>query len=415
MGYTGDGLLRPNPPKDSDKLLDNTELMFEDYWWVEAINKSYDKDFGVHYLTWLCSKQNRIKIMKDIVCGNFDFGIPKIAKIPKDTGGFREVYVLEKDKRFIGNILSQIYNWKYSDLISENCESYQKGKSTSRTVRELKCLGKPSLKVDISKYFDNVSIETLNKALDKIDSTSPVDFAVRKFYNTNLVEIDGNLEERYKGICQGSPLSGFLSNIILRDVDDKIGALCEEYHRYSDDILALGCDANEVLNVLGLELGKLGLSLNPNKVEVLEPNKEYTFLGYGIKGKEILLSKKSFEKKKKEIKSICKKGKSLKWRIYTINKLLYSGKDEFTNWTYPKFKTITDLERLKELDNYIKDCLRWSITGKWNYVHNKNKVPDEVLKENGYTSLIHMYNISKINKSMWKESVNLVLKGFQVD
>lgn len=415
MGFSGYGLKNVSVPKVSDKILDNTELMFEDYWWVEAIHKCYEKEFGVNYLTCLCSTSNRLKIMRDIVDGIFDFGIPRIGKIPKDTGGYREVYILDKDKRFIGNVLSQIYNWKYDYLISSNCESYQKGKSTSRTVRKLKCLGKPSVKVDISKYFDCVSKEALNNALDKIDSKSPIDIAVRKFYNTDKIVIAGEEVTKYKGICQGSPLSAFLANIILREVDDKISSMCEEYHRYSDDILALGCNQEEVLKVLTEELGKLGLSLNPNKVEILDGDTEYTFLGYGIKGKDILISKKSLNKKKREVKKICKKYKSLKSRINAINRLLYLGKDEFTNWSYPKFNTITNLDRLSELDNYIKDCLRWSVTGRWNYVHNKNKVPDNVLRDNGYTSLNHMYNMSHISKSVWRESVNLVLKGFSIN
>lgn len=415
MGYEGYGLKVPAKPTKEWFFWDNTELMFEDYWWVEAINKCYDKKFGLYYLASLCSNENRLKIMHDIVDCKFDFGIPKIVEILKDDGGVRQVYVLDKDKRFIGNVLCQIYNWKYKNLISNNCESYQKNKSTSRTVKEIKNLGLKGVKVDISKYFDNVSRETINKYLDLLDSGSPVDLAVRKFYNTDLVEINGEVVEKYKGICQGSPLSSFLSNIILRDIDDKLSSMCIEYKRYSDDILALGCDTDEVLKVLNEELPKLGLSLNPNKVEILNGEKEFTFLGYGICGKDIILSKKSFNKKKKQIKSICKGKGSLRSKILKINRLFYLGKDEFTNWAYPKFKTLTNFDRVKELDEYAKDCLRWSVTGRWNYNHNKNKVPDEVLRKNGYTSLIHMKNVANMNKELWLDAVSMVLKGISVN
>lgn len=415
MGYKGFGLKVPEKPKEFWFDWDNTELMFEDYWWVEAINKCYDKDFGVNYLASLCSSKNRLKIMHEIVECNFDFGIPKIAEISKDNGGVRQVYVLEKDKRFIGNVLCQIYNWKYKHLISKNCDSYQKGKSTNRTVRELKYTGCEGVKVDISKYFDTVSRDTINKCLDLLDSDSPIDLAVRKFYNTDLVMIDGEVVEQYKGICQGSPLSSFLANIILRDLDDKVSSMCKEYKRYSDDILVLGCNIDKVLEVISMELDKLGLSLNPDKVEILSPDREYTFLGYGICNQEIILSKKSFSKKKKQIKHICSKRGSLKSKINQINRLFYLGKDEFTNWSYPKFKTLTDLTRLKELDEYCKDCLRASVTGSWNYVHNKHKVPDEALRENGYVSLVHMANVASMTKEIWSDTVDLVLKGLPVN
>lgn len=415
MAYTGFGLKNAQPPQEKCRDWDNTELMFEDYWWVQAIHKCYDKDFGVKYLSYLCSTENRLKIMHDIVDLNFDFGIPRIAEIPKDNGGVREVYILEKDKRFLGNVLCQIYNWKYKDLISANCDSYQKGKSTSKTVKSLTCRGLSGIKVDISKYFDTVSKDIVNKYLDKIDSNSPIDIAVRKFYNTDKVILKGKEVTRYKGICQGSPLSSFLANIILRDIDDKVGSMCREYKRYSDDILALGCNTDEVLEVLKEELRKLGLSLNPDKVEILSPDIEYTFLGYGIIGKDIVLSKKSFNKKKKQVKSICKSKGALKTKIREINKLFYAGKNEFTNWSYPKFKTLTNLDRLRELDEYCKDCLRWSVTGDWNYVKNKHKVPDKKLRESGYTSLLHMYNVANTNKEIWSMTVDSVIKGITVN
>lgn len=415
MGYTGYGLKVPNKPQSNWRDWDNTELMFEDYWWIEAINKCYDKEFGVNYLASLCSNKSRLEIMHSIVECRFDFGIPKIAKIPKDDGGFREVYVLEKDKRFIGNVLCQIYNWKYKNLISENCDSYQKGKSTSKTVRELKGKGLRGVKVDISKYFDKVSRDAINRCLDLIDSDSPIDIAVRKFYNTDRVIKDGEEINQYKGICQGSPLSSFLANIILRDLDDKISEHCVEYKRYSDDIIALGCNTDEVLKLIETELSKIGLELNPNKVKIISPDEEYTFLGYGIVGKDIILSEKSFNKKKKQIKSICKKKGTLRNKISAINKLFYKGKDELTNWTYPKFKTLTDFRRVRELDEYCKDCLRWSVTGDWNYVRNKNKVPDEVLRENGYVSLMHMKNVANQGKETWTDLVDMVLKGMPVN
>ena len=397
-----------------DKKMDNTDLMFEDYWWSKVALHGIDKGYKTPFITYLCSKENRTNVMRRIVSGKFDFGIPRIAKIPKDNGGFREVYVLGEEERLVGYIVSEIYNWKYSHLISKYCESYQKGKSTSRTVRELKDSIKSGVKVDISKYFDNVSIETINKNLDKIDSKSPIDYYVRKFYNTNLISINGEIVERYKGICQGSPLSAFLSNIILRDIDDKISKMCVEYRRYSDDIIALGGDTGKILSVLEEELSKLGLSLNPNKIEILTPDKEFKFLGYGLLGDDIIIAKETMKKKKAEIKKICKKYKSLKSRINAINRMFYLGKTPMLNWAYPKFHTITNIDRLDELDNYCKDCLRNSVTGKWNYVHNKNKVPDSMLRDNGYVSLKHMYNMSKCGKAVWCQTVDNVLKGFPV-
>lgn len=397
------------------KELDNTELLFEDYFWNKVLSHGIDKGFKIVDMSYFTLPSNRKRILGKIIRCEWEFGIPRIAKIPKDDGGVREVYVLSKESRLIGYIMSEIYNWKFGHLISPNCDSYQKGKSTHKTVKEIRNVKKVGVKVDISKYFDNVSIEHINKCLDLVDEDTPIDWCIRDFYNENLVEVDGEFVERYKGLCQGSPLSAFLSNIALRDLDDRLSKVCGFYRRYSDDILALECDSGIVIGVLEEELGKIGLCLNPNKLEFINEDTEFKFLGYGIKGDDILISKKTMKEKKKEIKKICSKSNSLSEAISKINKLLYKGKTPFLNWAYPKFRTITNLDRIYELDRYIKDCLRWSVTGKWNFTHNRNKVPDEMLRDNGYVSLRHMYNLALIGGSIWEQAVSNVLSNIPIN
>ena len=261
----------------SEKL-DNTELLFEDYFWNKVLSHGIEKGFKIVDMSYFTLPSNRKRILGKIIRCEWEFGIPRIAKIPKDDGGVREVYVLSKEARLIGYIVSEIYNWKFGHLISPNCDSYQKGKSTHKTVKEIKDVKKVGVKVDISKYFDNVSIEHINKCLDLVDEDTPIDWCVRDFYNENLVEVDGKLVERYKGLCQGSPLSAFLSNIALRDLDDRLSKVCGFYRRYSDDILALECDTGVVIGILEEELSKIGLCLNPDKFEFITEETEFKFL-----------------------------------------------------------------------------------------------------------------------------------------
>ena len=294
------------------KELDNTELLFEDYFWNKVLSHGIEKGFKIVDMSYFTLPSNRKRILGKIIRCEWEFGIPRIAKIPKDDGGVREVYVLSKEARLIGYIVSEIYNWKFGHLISPNCDSYQKGKSTHKTVKEIKDVKKVGVKVDISKYFDNVSIEHINKCLDLVDEDTPIDWCVRDFYNENLVEVDGKLVERYKGLCQGSPLSAFLSNIALRNLDDRLCKVCGFYRRYSDDILALECDTSVVIAILEEELSKIGLCLNPDKFEFITEETEFKFLGYGVKGNDILISKKTMKEKKKEKKKICSKSRSLR-------------------------------------------------------------------------------------------------------
>ncbi len=86
-----------------------------------------------------------------------------------------------------------------------------------------------------------------------------------------------------KGILQGSPISPLLANIYLSNFDHTLTANGLRLIRYCDDFVIACPNRTEAENALAIaarELGKVKLSLHPEKTRIIGHGEEFEFLGY---------------------------------------------------------------------------------------------------------------------------------------
>ena len=342
---------------------------FEMSRWEAMLEKSYDKGIDMGLLRQLCEPQNRLQLLNAIESGNYSIAPPHIARIPKDNGEFREVYVNEPIDRIFLSLYNDVLFEMFGDRIHPACKSYQKGIGCPQTVKEISkqiCeKGTNGYKVDLSKYFDTVRIEVIDAALDELDTCSPLDNIVREYYHNNLVfDADGNLVEHYGSLKQGCAVASFLANYVLRDIDAVCSKAVPIYARYSDDILIIGPRADKAMFYLQTMLEAKGLKLNPKKIEKLSKDKFFTFLGFNICGDKITFSKKSIKKFQNEIESRTIKAKyGTTKAINQVNKYLYEGDGKF-GWSRYFIGTVNVNEDVDELNKFVVDCIKAVDTGK---------------------------------------------------
>lgn len=349
------------------------EKFFEMSRWEAMLEKSYDKGIDMGLLRQLCEPQNRLQLLNAIVSGNYAIAPPHIARIPKDNGEFREVYVNEPIDRIFLSLYNDVLFEMFGDRIHPACKSYQKGIGCPQTVKEISrqiCeKGTDGYKVDLSKYFDTVKIEVIDAALDELDTGSPLDKIVREYYHNDLVfDADGNLVEHYGSLKQGCAVASFLANYVLRDID----AICSKsvpiYARYSDDILIIGHRADKAMFYLQSILERKGLQLNPKKIEKLSKDKFFTFLGFNICGPNITFSKKSIKNFQREIEErTIKANCSTEKAIHNVNKYLYEGHivdSKRFGWGAYFLPTVNVAEDILELNKFAMDCIRAVDSGK---------------------------------------------------
>ena len=370
-----------------DKIL---EMFFDGGRWEYAIAKGVGKDVPKNWLFQLCKPEVRLKMCKAIREGKYEIAPPHTALIPKDTPGeFRTVYVNEAADRVLLSIANDLLFELMSDRVHPRCKSYLKGVGCGRVVQEVSAaivaampqhMGRIGWKSDLSKYFDSVPLRYIDKAFDMVEERhgrSALVDVLRKYYHADLYfNPDGELESKYQSLKQGCSVASWLADVILYHIDDKLAALNGYYVRYSDDMLFIGHDAEKAMQILTDELAAMDMKLNPKKVEWLDADHWFKFLGFSIKGKNISLSSTRIKKFQKEIEartikptpnSSQRDGRrlpSVARAINQVNRYLYHGDGQGHSWATGVLSVVNVRKDIDTMNLFVMDCLRAVHTGK---------------------------------------------------
>lgn len=352
------------------------EKFFETKRWEAAIETGVIKGINKSELRRLCSPEYRLALLNAIITDNYEIAPPHQALIPKGNGEFRTVYVNEGMDRIFLSIVNDMLFELDHDSIHPACKSYQKGigcgKVVQEVVRYINKIEQPDIgfKADLSKYFDSVPIEFIDKEFDRIEEKfgkSKIIDVLRKYYHSDLCfDPDGKLIEHYQSLKQGCAVASYLADCVLFHIDKKLYTMCDGYYvRYSDDILYITDNYLEGMNIIKEELNKMEMQLNPKKVEFLDKDHWFKFLGFMIKSDQITLSKSRVKDFQKEIESrtIKKRNTTKTKAINSVNRYLYKGDGKYS-WATSVLPIINVQKDVDTLNEFVMDCIRAAETGK---------------------------------------------------
>lgn len=338
------------------------------------------------------------------------FPVPTLMLVnKKGTEKKRRVFCFDEDHSWFLKMLA----WQlgtYDSLFSDNLYSFRKRKSAKTAIKYLTRIPKIGsmygYKLDIHDYFNSVDTKRI------LDLLKPVLLGEEKTYqlieailcDPMAMDLDRMVTVK-KGIMAGTSISPFLANLYLAEVDELFYNRKAIYCRYSDDIILFSEEEvrlEEQKQLLIDELTKRGLSLNPKKICSYKPQEEWEYLGISYQDGVVDLSQVSLEKMKAKMR---RKARAIyRWRlrknatgeqavkayIRHFNRKFFDNpkKNEITwcRWYFPMINTTT---RLKILDQYMIECIRYVYTGK----HSKANfnLRYETIKSYGFRSLVHEY------------------------
>ncbi|MBO5354829.1 MAG: RNA-directed DNA polymerase [Clostridia bacterium] len=206
--------------------------------------------------------------------------------VPKSDGSKRKLSVpdliLKNVQRSIADHILAYYP------ISRYATAYKVGSSIQKNARP-HVNKKKILKLDIEGFFDNILYSRVKDVVfyeEKYSEPIRILLTMLCYYQESLP--------------QGAPTSPAITNIIMYDFDEKIGAYCTEkgvsYTRYCDDMTFSGdFDEKEVIALVTSELQKLGLFLKNRKTVVIKNTKRQTVTGIVVNEKINLV--KEYKKK----------------------------------------------------------------------------------------------------------------------
>jgi len=389
-----------------DKLLDSN--IWNEY--IQKKEKQAANNERVKHYQQMFSDSHCVETLTEIGLGVHEFTLPVKKLISKfHAGKKRTVYTYREDEMLALRVIAYLSH-EYDGFFSDSLYSFRTGYGVRDAIAKLRFTknidNMYGYKTDIHNYFNSIDVGILLEDL----KVNLLDRKLIKLFESLLLDkravFNGEVIEEDKGVMAGTPISPFLANFYLRDVDEYFTKKDCIYMRYADDILILAKDKVQ-LNVLRDELVKKiaekKLEMNPKKEQYFLPGEPFNFLGFSISKDRVDISPVTICKLKGKIRRSTRsirrwmldrkapvKG-TIKAMIRTYNQKFFGPDEEELTWARWFFPIITTDESLRVVDNYLQEHLRYIATGRFNK-KNYDIVPYEMLKECGYRALVSEYH-----------------------
>ena len=339
------------------------------------------------------------------------FPHPKKAAISKkSTSKKRIVYIYPKQENLVLKLMTHLLLRRYDYLFCPNLYSFRAGHGVKEAICYL--TSRPNIgamwsyKADISNYFNSIPVEGLLPHLKKVLIQEPILYSfLSGLLLDPLVLDDGILHPEEKGIMAGSPISTFLANLYLAELDAEFLHRGWLYARYSDDIIIFAPSCEELeerVTLIHQTLADKGLVINPDKESRTAPGEKWVFLGVSYEKGVVDVAPVSVDKIKAKMR---RKTRALqRWanrknvsgvnaakafiRVFNA-KLFENPVSNDLTWARWFFPLITTDASLHVIDQYAQQCIRTLATGK----HTKAayNFRYEQMKELGYVSLVNRF------------------------
>ena len=154
------------------------------------------------------------------------------------------------------------------------------------------------VRIDVRDFYPSIVHSRLDQALRR----SGFEEFSRTLAMASVRTATGNSEQNARGVPQGLSVSGALSGIYLKSLDQKLKQRFENYFRYVDDILCVvesGTEKN-VIKSISRSLNSLGLTTHPvgvnGKTEIRDLQDGVEFLGYMITPTQVAVRETSYKR-----------------------------------------------------------------------------------------------------------------------
>jgi group II intron reverse transcriptase/maturase len=284
--------------------------------------------------------------------------------------------------RLLQQAVSQVITVKFEPEFKDHSYGFRPDKNAHEAIHQaqknIHSGYQHIVDIDLKSFFDEVDHCILLQLLYRKIKCPLTLGLIRKWLRVPIL-INGKLIKRRKGVPQGSPLSPLLSNILLHELDKELEKQGLKYVRYADDF-SIYTKSKAIAQKTGNQIylflrDKLKLPINREKSGIRRPV-QFGLLGYefvptykkGDKGKyQLVASAKSWKNLKEKIKTVTKKTSPMSFEERIIK--LREIQQGWVNY----FRMASLTGKLKDLDSWVRNRLRYCIWHDWKKPDRKRK------------------------------------------
>jgi RNA-directed DNA polymerase len=316
-------------------------------------------------------KEHWIEIKDQLLNGTYKANQVKRVYIPKSgSTEMRPLGIPTVMERFLQQAVLQILQGKWDKTFSESSFGFRPGRSAHMAVIKAQSFileGYDTVvDIDLEKFFDKVCHDKLMSKLPREIADKRLLKLIRRWLRAGILD-KGLVSIPDSGTPQGGPLSPFLSNIVLDELDKELEKRGHRFVRYADDqniyVKSERAAKRIMKSISNFISTRLKLKVNEKKSAIGRPE-ERQFLGFTflstLKGKyRIRVANKSITKFKDKVRILTKRSKknSLDVKIEKLNQLIQGWKGYF------------GLSQIKyefdQLDKWIRRRLRCVLWKDW--------------------------------------------------
>jgi len=313
-------------------------------------------------------KKHWPQIREQLLQGRYQPQPVRRVEIPKPDGGIRNLGIPTVLDRFIQQAVMQVLQQYWDRTFSEHSYGFRPGRSAHQVIAQAQQYVEQGylwvVDLDLEKFFDRVNHDKLMGRLAQRISDKRVLKLIRAFLNAGVME-NGLVSATREGTPQGGPLSPFLSNVVLDDLDRELERRSHRFVRYADDcniyVRSERAGHRVMESISCFITRKLKLQVNQSKSEVGRP-RECKFLGFrlvGGKATKRSIAPVALTRFKKRVRQLTRRtrGVTVKQMIEQVNRYLIGWRGYFGFCQTPSV--------LKELDSWIRRRLRSVAWKQW--------------------------------------------------
>ena len=326
--------------------------------------------------------EKKLQLIEAIKQGNYQVEPILGIEIPKGNGKTRLLGVPTTTERVLQQAVAQNLAPLFEPEFSNYSYGFRPHKNARQAVGQTREYIHSGLNhivdIDLKNFFDEVDhCLLLNLIYQKVKCKATMQL-IRKWLRAPI-KINGKLNKRRKGVPQGSPLSPLLSNILLHQLDKEMTRRGHKFVRYADDF-SIYCKSHNQAKATRVVIekflkNKLKLTINEEKSGIRKPI-NFTILGFGFvptyeKGKknqyQLIVSEKAWKKLKERLKTITRKTTPA-----TFEERIAKIKEVQRGWLN-YFQGTSILGKLRDLDGWLRNRLRYCIWHHWKKPERKRK------------------------------------------